>query len=114
MSPLAVLAVTSAATSSVEMSPLAVLTSACADGPVDLDVGRRRGHGDVAALGHLDPHRHRVAAQEAHAVQARDLHRHHVAGPRRPALDGGPLDELLRPRRVGLERDDGGAVRAGR
>ena len=32
---------------------------------------------------------------------------------RRPALDGGPLDELLRPRRVRLERHDGAVRGAG-
>ena len=44
--------------------------SADADRPGDLDVGRRRDHGDVAALGHVDPHRDAVAPEEAHARDA--------------------------------------------
>ena len=45
-----------------------------ADGAGHLDVGRRRGHGDVAALRQLDVHRDRLAPQQARAVLARDLH----------------------------------------
>ena len=81
MLPLAVLAVTSAATSSMETSPLAVLKSTSPTGPLISMSADAVATATSAPFGHLDPHRHRVAAQETHAVHARQLHHHDVAVP---------------------------------
>ena len=95
-SPLADWPSRSAATSSADTSPLAVVKSACADRPGDLDVGRARDHRHVAALGQVDPHRHRVAPEEALPIPCcSGSSPPPCGGARRPALDGRPLDELL-------------------